>query len=442
MKRKNAVDVLNPLAIDSRRGTDIVTPISSKAEPNWFEKALSFVVTRLSLVNREGWPTDDSHAGESVTPGTVLGLSTAWACVNLIAGVLGTLPLEVWRNNPRTGFPEQARDHWLSRLIAQPNLEQTKIDVLEFMATSLELRGNAYVRKGRLAAGGSIVSLTPYDPDDVYVSRNWQTGVIEYRVRDWRGRVDTFTADDIWHVRGFGGSPLGGVSTLAAGRQVFGLAQALDKAAATTFKNGVRPSGILSYQDWLTDTRKADARRDVEKLQGAAQSGKPMILEGGVQWHQISFSPEEAQMLASRGFSVEEVCRLFGTPPVLVGHTEKVSSWGTGIQEITLGWVKYGLRRRFKRIEESGNMQVLTPADRAAGYYLRYNIEALLRADSKGRSAFYEVMTRAGIMTINECRRLEGLPPVPGGDVPRMQAQNVPIGAALQAVPVPSGEGD
>ena len=420
--------------------TDIVRDVTPKGEGGWFAKALGMIVTRLSLIHREGWPIgDESHAGEGVTPQSVLALSTAWACVNLIAGVLGTLPLEVWRTNPRTGFPEPAHGHWLALLLKSPNLEQTKIDVLEMVAVSLELRGNAYLRKGRLAAGGSIVSLTPYDPDDVYVSRNWQSGALEYAVRDWRGRVERLGSDDIWHVRGFGGSPIGGLSTLSHGKQVFGLAQALDKAAATTFKNGVRPSGVLSFKDWLTEPRRKSAERDIENFKGAHASGKPLILEGGVEWNQISFSPEEAQMLASRGFSVEEKCRLFGTPPVLVGHTEKVSSWGTGIQEITLGWVKYGLRRRFKRIEESGDQQLLTPADRAAGYYLRYNIEALLRADSKGRSAFYEVMTRAGIMTINECRRLEGLPPVPGGDVPRMQAQNVPIGAALQAVPVTGG---
>ena len=147
-------------------------------------------------------------------------------------------------------------------------------------------------------------------------------------------------------------------------------------------------------------------------------------------------------MLASRGFSVEEICRLFGVPPVLAGHTEKVSAWGTGIQEIAGGWVKFGMRRRFKRIEASGDQQLLSAQEVGQGYFLRYNIEALLRADSKARAAFYEIMTRAGIMTINECRRLEGLPPVPGGDVPRMQAQNVPISAALQAVPVPSGGGE
>lgn len=423
-------------------GTDTVREITvgKSAEAGWFEKAVGFIITRLSLVNREGWPTEETNAGEPVTAQSALGLSTGWACVNLIAGVLATLPLQVWRTDPRTGFPVAVPDHWLSVLLKTPNQEQTRGDMLEFVGASLELRGNSYLRKGRLSAGGSIVSLTPYDPDDVYVTRNRDTRRLEYRCRDvWSGTVETLTPDDIWHIRGFGGHPLGGMSTLAFGREAFGLAQALEKAAATTFKNGVRPSGVLSYADWLTDARKRDAREQVDKFKGAAAAGKPLILEGGVTWNQLSFAPEEAQMLQSRSFSVEEICRFFGVPPVLVGHTEKVSSWGTGIQEITLGWVKFGLGRRFKRIEMSGDQQLLSAAEVGAGYYLRYNLDALLRGDSKARSAFYEIMTRAGIMTINECRRLEGLPPVPGGDVPRMQAQNVPIGAALQALPVTAG---
>ncbi|MBX9926604.1 MAG: phage portal protein [Hyphomicrobiaceae bacterium] len=424
----------------SKMGSDIVTPIGAKAGAGWLQKALGYVVTRLSLVNRAGWTTDDNAAGESVNPSSVLGLSTAWACVNLIAGVHGTLPFEVWRINPRTGFPERAEGHWLNALLAAPNLEQTRIDLLEFVSTSIELRGSGFVRKGRVVEGGSLVSLTPLDPDLVYVSRRRDNSALEYRCLNWRGEVEVLGPADVWHIRGFGGNPLGGMSTLSYGCQAFGHSIALQKAASAVFKNGLQPSGVISYSDWLTEPRRQQAHAQIDTLRGSRNAGKPLVLEGGMQWTSLSFKPEEAQMLQAQSFSVEDICRWFGTPPVLVGHTEKVSSWGTGIGEITLGWLKFGLRRRFKRMEASADQQLLTAADRAAGYYLRYNIDALLRADSKGRAAFYEVMTRAGIMTINECRKLEGLPPVPGGDVPRMQSQNVPIGAAIGMVALPSGD--
>lgn len=421
-------------------GTDTVRDVTPKAAgSDWFRKAMGFVVTRLSLVHREGWPIENSTAGEPVTAASVMGLSAAWSCVNVIAGTLGTLPFEVWRTNPRTGFPEAAPGHWLSILLRRPNLEQTRIDLLEYMSVSLELRGNAYVRKGRLTDAGRIVSLTPINPDDVYVYRDRNTRMIRYRVRDDRGQVEELTAREIWHVRGPGGDPLGGMSTIAFGRNSFGLSQALDKAASSTFRNGVKPSGVLSFQDWLTEPRRRDARKEIDGFKGAAEAGRPLVLEGGVTWQQLSFAPEEAQMLQSRNFGVEETCRWFGVPPVLAGHTEKVSAWGTGILEITQGWVKYGLRRRIKRLEMSGDQDLLSAQELGEGYFLRYNLDALLRADSAGRAKFYEIMTRAGLMTINECRKLEGLPPVPGGDVPRMQSQNVPIGAALTAMPVPTG---
>lgn len=419
-------------------GTDLVTVIPSGSPDRgaWFAKAVGFVIRKLTLINREGWGDEQSTSGETVTAGSLLGLSAAWACVNLLAGTIGTLPLNVWRNNPRTGFPEVAGDHWLQILFRAPNLDQTRIDFLEYLAASLELHGNAYCRKGRLTDGGAIVSLTPTLPDLVDVRRRTDNGLLEYRFTDWRGQSEVLPQSEVWHIRGFGGDPMGGMSTLRFGVQSFGLSQALDKAAATTFRNGVRPSGVLSYQDWLTEPRKNQARASIDGFKGANNAGKPLILEGGVTWTQMSFAPEEAQMLQSRTFSVEEICRFFGVPPVLVGHTEKVSAWGTGIQEIILGFVKFTLRRRVKRMEASADQQLLTRAELGQGYFTRFDLEGLLRADSKGRAAFYEVMTRAGIMTINECRRLENLPPVPGGDVPRMQSQNVPIGAALVAMPV------
>ena len=425
-------------------GQDLVQviPTGSPDRDGWFAKAVGFVVRRLTLINREGWGGDATTSGESVTTESLLGLSSAWACVNLLAGTIGTLPWNVWRTNPRNGFPEVASGHWLQLLFNAPNLDQTRVDFLEYLAASLELHGNAYCRKGRLVDGGAIVSLVPYNPEPgaVAVRRRSDTGALEYRFADWRGNIETLPASEVWHIRGFGGHPLGGLSTLAFGRQAFGLSQALDRVASATFRNGARPSGALSYADWLTEPRKIQARASLDGFTGAANAGKPLLLEGGVKWEQLSFAPEEAQMLQSRAFGVEEICRFFGVPPVLVGHTEKVSSWGTGIGEIVLGFVKFTLRRRVKRMETSADLQLLSAAERGQGLFTRFDLEGLLRADSKGRAAFYEVMTRAGVMTINECRRLENLPPVPGGDVPRMQAQNVPIGAALQAVPVPSAD--
>jgi HK97 family phage portal protein len=152
-----------------------------------------------------------------------------------------------------------------------------------------------------------------------------------------------------------------------------------------------------------------------------------MILNGGWKATALSINPEDAQLLESRGFNVEEVCRFFGVPPVLVGHSEKQSSWGTGIEQIVLGFLKFTMRPRLRRMEQALEKQLLSAADRARGVRIEFNVEGLLRASSKERAEFYRTMTQVGAMTINEVRRKENLPPVEGGDVPRIQSQNAPI---------------
>ena len=166
-----------------------------------------------------------------------------------------------------------------------------------------------------------------------------------------------------------------------------------------------------------------------EKFAGAVNSGKPMVLEGGTKWQSLSINPEDAQMLESRGFSVEEIARFFGVPPHMIGHTEKSTSWGTGLEQQVLGFQKFSLRRRLKRIEQALEKQLLTPIDRAAGLQVEFVVEGLLRGDSTARAAFYNSGLQNGWMTINEVRNLENLPPVDGGDIPRMQVQNQPIDA-------------
>ncbi len=364
-----------------------------------------------------------SDAGEVVTDASVLGLSTVWACTNLVGGTISTLPLMVYR--ARTQDREVLRSHPLFKLLHDsPNFDQTAVDFWEFMAASLELWGNAYAAVERSA--GVVSGLLPIRPDIVMV-RRLSSGSLEYTWTEdgkYQKRLDT----EVLHVRGFGGSPLGGLSTMQVARNAFGLARAIDRSAASTFKNGLRPSGALTFEEWLSAEKREIAEKKLtEKYIGAVNSGRPLILEGGTKWTPLTMNPEDAQMLESRRFSVEEICRFFGVPPHMVGHTEKSTSWGTGLEQQTLGFIKFTLRRRLKRIEQAVNKQLLTSAERGKGIYVEFNLEGLLRGDSAGRSAFYQSGLQNGWMTINEVRGHENMPPVPGGDVPRMQMQNQPI---------------
>jgi HK97 family phage portal protein len=237
------------------------------------------------------------------------------------------------------------------------------------------------------------------------------------------------------------GDAISGVSTLSACRSTFASALATDSAARNTFANGMRPSGTLSTrpEDTLTKPQRDDLEAILqERFMGAMNSGRPMLLDRGLTWQQINMTPEDAQMLDSRKFSGEEICRIFGVPPAMVGYGDKSSNWGTGKEVDVLGFQKFTLRKRLKRVEQAVMKQLMTPKDRAQGISVEFNLEGLLRADSQGRASFYQTMTQLGAMTINEVRALENLPPVEGGDVPRMQMQNVPITEA--GGDLPAGE--
>jgi HK97 family phage portal protein len=401
---------------------------------HWIEPSMS-----LPVPVTEPGSAGVSEAGELITDNAALGLSAVWACVNLLAGTIASLPLMVYRVTGE-GDRRVERGHALYRLLHDsPNFDQTAVDFWEFMAASLELWGNAYARIVREA--GRVVGLVPIRPDWVQV-RRLSDGSIEY---GWTedGRTWRLRDPEVLHIRGFGGSPLGGMSTLHFGRNTFGLARATDKAAGATFRNGLRPSGALTFKEFLTPANREIAESKLaDRYLGATNAGRPMILEGGTTWQPFTINPEDAQMLESRRYSVEEVCRFFGVPPHMVGHTEKTTSWGTGLEQQTLAFQKFTLRRRLKRIEQALMKQLLTPAEMARGVVIEFNLEGLLRGDSAARASFYQSGLSNGWLTINEVRALENRPPVAGGDVPRMQSQNVPITQAPGVPMIPEGGAD
>lgn len=395
------------------------------------DRIKSAIVRRLDVREPDGWISNSMRgdAGEVVTDDTVLSLSAVWACVNLIAGTIASLPLVVYRTDNK-GERTIARSHKLYRVLHNnPNYDQTAVDFWEFVSASIELWGNAYARIVRNNSG--VESLHPIAPNLVSV-RRLASGTIEYR---WTEDGKSFVETDktMLHIRGFGGNPLGGMSTLHFGRHAFSLARAVDRSAGSTFRHGLRPSGVLTFEKWLSPEQREVAEQKLnEKFLGAMNAGRPLILEGGTKWEQLTISPDDAQLLQSRGFSIEEICRFFGTPPFMIGHTEKSTSWGTGLEQQTLAFQKFTLRRRLKRIEQALEKQLLTPNDLAEGITIEFNLEGLLRGDSAARASFYQSGLTNGWMTINEVRALENMPPVEGGNVPRMQMQNVPIAEAGQ----------
>lgn len=389
----------------------------------------NLITNRVTLVEQDDW-----QAGAA---GAAAGLSATWACVNLIAGTLASLPFMVYRTET-DGSRTVAREHPLYRLIHDsPNYDQSALDFWEFMAAAVELAGNAFAEIERL--GGRIVALTPIRPDLVTVRRD-EDGALRYRWTD-EGQTIERGQQEVLHIRGFGGNPLGGMSTLSACRGVFGGALAVERTARSIFANGARPTGVLQTDKILKPDQRAELEGLLaEKYIGAHNTGRPMLLDAGLTWSALSIDPQDAEMLSSRKFSGEEICRVFGVPPAMVGYGDKASNWGTGKEQDVLGFQKFSLRRRAKRIEAACMRQLLSAEDRGAGIVIEIAMDAILRGDSEARARFYQVMTQIGAMTINQVRALENWAPVPGGDEPRMQSQNVPLGATAPIGAEPASE--
>ena len=392
-----------------------------------------WVGDQAATANRDDFSTNrvtvaQYRDGLSAGDGNVEGLSTAGACVSFWAGNIAGLPLHVQRkvNGIDTPYPEHPL-YWI--LHDSPNFDQSAFDFWEFMIESIEWRGNAYAQIAR-RGDGNISSLTPIPPDIVRVSR-LSNGELVYRW-DRGGKATTVGVQDMLHIRGRGGDALGGASTLGTYQRALRLSLSTEASAEAIFKNAVRSSGVMSTEKFLGDQRPVLEKLLDEKFVGAANAGRPMLLDNGLKWDKIGIDPVDAELVSSRQLNMTIVCQIFEVDPHLVGITAGNTQLGSSISDQTLSLVKFKMHKRLKRIEGALGKQLLTRADRQQGVSIRFNIEGFLRADSAGRAAFYKSMTDIGAMTINEVRALEGLPAVPGGDVPRIQMQNAPITAAPQ----------
>jgi len=355
--------------------------------------------------------------------GEAVGLAATWACVSFWAGNIASLPVTIQRKIAGGVAVDDATHPLYGILHDSPNYDQSAFDFWEYMVACIELRGNAYAEIERNAVG-AVVALTPIPPETITATR-LRSGEIEYRWLDNTGNRRELQ-NDVLHIRGFGGTALGGISPLTACRKTFESAVATDRAAATIFANGVRSSGVLSTEkDLKPDQRlKAEALLQ-EKFVGAHNAGRPMLLDNGVTWEQLSIDPGDAEMLESRRFGVEEICRVFEVDPHLVGQTQGNTALGSSISEQTRSVMTFKMRKRIKRLEGALGKQLLTRAERKAGWSIKFNVEAFLRADSQGRAEYYDIMQQ--FMTKNEIRALEGLPPIEGGDVLMAQMQDVPL---------------
>lgn len=373
--------------------------------------------------------SDRTWAGQATEPDSALQLATAWACVRLNARTMGALPRQVFVGKKGSAIRKAAYDHPLYRILHDsPNADQTAMEFWEGMGTCLNLRGNGYAHKDMGMASGSLVGLTPYPVDDVRPYRD-ANGARRYKIAGSGSRYNDLGEDQVFHLRGFGAGGIAGLSPLEYGRQTVSGSLAADKSAAETFKSGLQLAGFIEMETGvkLKEGQREELVAMFEKFASSGKPGKFMPLDPGMSFAPLAMKPSDAQLLETRSFNIEEICRWFGTPPILIGHAPKGQTmFGSGVEQTLLAWLALYLGSELERVEQAIEKQLLT-AEEKATMFVEHNVDAFLRTDSAGRAAIMSVQAQNGLKTRNELRAKVNDPPMPGGDVLTVQSNLVPL---------------
>ena len=371
-----------------------------------------------------------STSGKTVTERSAMQMTAVYSCVRILAEAIAGLPLHVYRYNSNGG-KEKAIDHSLYLILHdEPNPEMSSFVFRETLMTHLLLWGNAYAQIIRNSKG-EVMALYPLMPNKMSVDRD-ENGQLYYQclrsVDEVGGKSETviLKPTDVLHIPGLGFDGLVGYSPIAMAKNAIGLAIATEEYGAKFFANGAAPSGVLEHPGTIKDPQRV---REAWQSQfgGSQNSGKIAVLEEGMKYTPISISPEQAQFLETRKFQINEIARIFRVPPHMVGDLEKSSF--SNIEQQSLEFVKYTLDPWVIRWEQSIMRTLLTPEEKKS-YFVKFNLEGLLRGDYQSRMNGYATARQNGWMSANDIRELENLDRIPaeaGGDLYLINGNMLPL---------------
>ncbi|EPL2094475.1 TPA: phage portal protein [Klebsiella pneumoniae] len=389
----------------------------NKQQPGRVKSALlNWLGVPISLTTGEFWREwyGTSSSGKVVTADKVIRLSAVWACVRLLSESISTLPLKIYERQA-DGSRKLAQNNPAYQILCRrPNPEMTPSRFMLMIVASVCLRGNAFVEKFYI--GSKLVSLVPLLPQNMVVKR-LDSGKLQYTYT-YNGVQRIIPVDRMMHIRGFGLDGMCGMMPTMAGVDVFGAAMAVDEAAAKIFENGLQSTGFLSSKTALNEGQRERLRKALQNFIGSKNAGKLMVLENELTYQNVTMNPEAAQLLESRSFSIEEICRWFRVPPFMVGHTTKQSSWASSLEGMNMLFLTHTLRPLLVNIEQEISRCLLNSDE---DLFAEFSVEGLLRADSAGRAAYYTSALQNGWMSRNDVRRLENMPPIEGGDIYTVQ---------------------
>lgn len=377
-------------------------------------------------------------SGERVTPDSAVRLSTVLACVRVLSETLAVMPCKIYRYT-ETGR-QIALDHPLYQVMHKtPNRWQTAFEFFEMMMVHLLLRGNAYAL---ITPGprGAVDQLEPIHPDRVKVERI-ENGRLRYTVTDANGKQTPFSQDDVFHVRGMSYDGVLGMSPIQVAANTVGLAMATETHGASLFRNGGIP-GIVFSTDRPMAPAQAKQITDAWNRQhgGAEHHNKPAILPFGLKPTPIGLTNRDAEFIETRKLQRDDICAIFRVPPHLAGSMEHATF--SNIEHQSLEFITFTMLPWVERWEQAICRDLIPEEE----YFAEFSVDAFLRGDSSSRASFYREMIHAGIMTVNDARKLENLDPIgePGDKhiFPSNFTTLDKIGEEPEPQPTPFGGGD
>lgn len=373
---------------------------------------------RLMDLSAFGAPTD---SGVMVSESTALTLPAVWACTSLISKAASVLPGNVFRKVSNGLKPhELAPAHYLTPIVHDrvnpwmPAMEWVRLATSQYLLWGnhyswIEWQGNDRVK-----------ALYPLSPSLVRVERKGAAvnAGLRYWVRGADGKEYEFQDFEIFHFKGMSADGVTGLSPVGQMRETLGLAGAHQKSAAMMHKNAFSSRLVLEHPQAMSPEQTEALRKSFnEAYAGLQNAHKAIVLQNGMVAKPISINPVDAQFLDQWKFSNSDIYRMFGVPPHMVGDTEKATSWGTGIEQQTIGFVTYTLMPIIKGLETALEQQLLPDSNRDV--FVEYELKGLMRGDTAARAAWHRAMIEEGVYSPNDVLFYEGEDPYPGGDVYR-----------------------
>jgi len=353
-------------------------------------------------------------SGKTVNEFTAMQTTAVYSCVRILAEAVASLPLQVYRY--KENGKERVYNHHLYHILHnEPNTEMSSFVFRETLMSHLLIWGNAYAQIIRDGAG-RVVALYPLLPNKMTVSRD-KNGEIYYiytttsdenpNFKDYGSVV--LRKQDVLHIPGLGFDGLVGYSPIAMAKNAVGMTIATEEYGASFFANGANPGGVLEHPGVLKDPKKVrDSWNEVYR--GTANAHKIAVLEEGMKYQQIGIPPEEAQFLETRKFQINEIARLYRIPPHMVGDLDKSSF--SNIEQQSLEFVKYTLDPWVIRWEQAMQRSLLLPKEKQE-FFIRLNVDGLLRGDYQSRMNGYSVARQNGWLSANDIREMEDMNPIP-----------------------------